>query len=149
MSDEFADWLGISRTIARYGRFADQRRSADMADLFVPDGQMLMYRPRSDTPAESPRGREQLIAAFDALAAFVSTSHVLSPSDIEIDGAAARAHTYCMSHHISETPDGRVRFTLADRYEDTLVRIDGEWSFQERRKYTDWTESVSLRPRVE
>lgn len=142
---EFADWRAITRAIARYGRFADQRRTADMADLFVEDGRLLMYRPRADTPAESPQGREQLIAAFESLSAFVATSHVLAPSDVEIDGDTARAHTYCMSHHISETAEGRTRFTLADRYDDALVRVGERWLFQERRKYTDWTESTPLR----
>lgn len=145
MSGEFADWLAITRTIARYGRYADQRRSDDMADLFVPDGRMLMFRPRADDPAESLQGREQLIAAFDALTAFVVTSHVLAPSDVEIAGDTARAHTSCMSHHISETADGRMRFTLADRYDDDLVRVGGRWLFRERRKFTDWTESTPLR----
>ena len=145
MTDMFVDWMAISRTIARYGRLADQRRSADMAALFVPDGRMLVFRPRASEPAESPAGRDQLIAAFDALAAFVATSHVLAPSDIEIEGDLARAHTYCMSHHISETPEGRVRFTLADRYEDTLVRVGASWLFRERRKCTDWTEEAPLR----
>ncbi|MCR2824188.1 nuclear transport factor 2 family protein [Microbacterium sp. zg.Y909] len=145
MSERFTDWLAITRTIARYGRFADQRCSADMADLFTADGRLLMFRPRADTPAESPQGRVQLIAAFDVLANFAATSHVLSPSDIEIDGDTARARTACMAHHISDTPDGRTRFTLADRYDDTLVRVDGGWLFQERRKYTDWTEQTPLR----
>lgn len=145
MSGTFDDWLAVTRTIARYGRLADQRRSGEMADLFTSDGRMLIFRPRAQEPAESPRGREQLITAFDALGAFVATSHVLSPSDVELDGGSARAHTYCMSHHISETPEGRVRFTLADRYEDALVRVDGRWLFRERRKYTDWTESAPLR----
>jgi hypothetical protein len=142
---EFDDWLAITRMIVRYGRLADQRRSGDMADLFTADGRMLMFRPRADEPAEAPEGRGQLIAAFDALAAFVVTSHVLSPSDVEIEGDSATAHTSCMSHHISEAPEGRIRFTLADRYEDTLVRIEGRWLFRERRKYTDWTESTPLR----
>ncbi|MFK3677841.1 nuclear transport factor 2 family protein [Microbacterium sp. NPDC090218] len=145
MNDGFGDWLAITRAIARYGRFADQRRFADMAALFATDGRMLMFRPRAEEAAESPQGHEQLVAAFEALTAFVATSHVLAPSDVEVDGDTARAHTCCMSHHIRETPEGRVRFTLADRYEDTLVRIDGRWLFQERRKYTDWTESVALR----
>ncbi|MEU4014723.1 nuclear transport factor 2 family protein [Microbacterium sp. NPDC028030] len=145
MNEGFDDWVAITRTISRYGRYADQRRSADMADLFTVDGRMLMFRPRAVEPAESPQGREQLIAAFDALAAFVATSHVLSPSDIEIEGDTARAHTYCMSHHIRETSEGRVRFTLADRYNDALVRVGQDWLFRERRKYTDWTETSLLR----
>jgi len=142
---EFADWWAITRTIADYGRLADQRRTVDMAGLFATDGRMLMYRPRTEEPADSPQGRDELIAAFDSLAAFVSTSHVLSPSLVEVEGDTARAHTYCMSHHISETPEGKVRFTLSDRYDDTLVREGDRWLFQERRKYTDWTESTPLR----
>ncbi|MBS1699514.1 MAG: nuclear transport factor 2 family protein [Actinobacteria bacterium] len=143
---EFADWWGITATIARYGRLADERRHADMADLFVPDGRMLLFRPRAQEPAESPQGRAELQRAFQALDRFVVTSHVLSPSLVEGDGAdRARASTHCMAHHIEETSDGRVRFTLADRYEDTLVRIAGRWLFCERRKYTDWTETAPLR----
>lgn len=142
---EFADWWAINGMIARYGRAADERRFAEMADLFAPTGRMLMYRPRMEEPTEAPRGRDELIVAFGALSAFVVTSHVLSPSQIEVDGDSARAHTSCMSHHISETTDGKVRFTLADRYDDTLVRVDDRWLFQERRKYTDWTESALLR----
>jgi hypothetical protein len=106
---------------------------------------MLMFRPRAEEPAEAPEGREQLITAFRALDAFVATSHALAPSEVEIDGDTARARTACMSHHIRETPEGRMRFTLADRYDDTLVRLDGRWLFRERRKYTDWTEQAVLR----
>lgn len=147
MSDDgqFADWWAITRTIARYGSLADRRRITEMADLFVEKGRMLMFRPRADEPAESPQGREQLIAAFGSLQAFIATSHLLSPSDVDISGDTARVLTYCMSHHIRETADGRTRFTLADRYDDTLVRTASGWLFQERRKYTDWTESTPLR----
>lgn len=141
----FADWSDITRTILQYGRYADQRRFADMADLFTEDGRMAMFRPRAQAPAETPQGRKQLIAAFEALTTFVATSHVLSPSDVEVHGDTARVRTGCMSHHIRETPDGRVRFTLADRYDDDLVRVDGRWLFRERRKYTDWTETAPLR----
>ena len=145
MTEGFDDWLAITRTITRYGRYADQRRFADMASLFVPDGRMLMFRPRADAPAESPQGREELIEAFGALSVFVATTHALASSEVEIHGDTARARTACMSHHISETPEGRVRFTLADRYDDTLVRLDGRWLFRERRKHTDWTEQAALR----
>lgn len=106
MSEGFPDWLAITRVIARYARFADQRRFTEMAGLFVPDGRMLMFRPRAEEPAESPQGQEELIAAFSALAAFTVTTHALSPSDVEIGGGTARAHTTCMSHHISETGRG-------------------------------------------
>lgn len=141
----FADWWAIADLIARYARYADERRFADMAALFDVEGRMLMFRPRQDAPAESPQGHPELIAAFGRLADFPVTSHVLAPGIIEVDGEEATAHTNCMSHHISDGPDGRVRFTLSDRYDDTLVRRDGQWLFRERRKYTDWTERVLLR----
>lgn len=141
----FEDWWAITRVISQYARCADERRFAEMAALFAQEGRMLLFRPRAQHPAESPQGRDELIRAFEALTAFETTSHVLAPTVVEIDGAAARASTRCMAHHISQTPEGRVRFTLADRYEDLLVRVDGAWLFQERRKYTDWTETAPLR----
>ena len=142
---EFSDWWAISRTIARYARYADQRRTADMAALFADDGRLLMFRPRATEPAEAAQGREQLVAAFESLRAFAATSHVLAPSEIEVDGDVAHATTACMSHHVSEAGGQKTRFTLADRYEDTLVRTQGAWLFRERRKYTAWTESAPLR----
>ncbi|GAA4487951.1 nuclear transport factor 2 family protein [Microbacterium panaciterrae] len=141
----FDDWYAITRLITQYGRLADQRRMTEMAELFTPDGRMLMFRARTAAPAEAPQGTAELIEAFGALTAFSATSHVLSPSEVLVDGDAAQAHTYCMSHHIRDTPDGRVRFTLADRYEDALIRVGERWRFQERRKYTDWTESAPLK----
>ncbi len=142
---EFWDWWQITRLIARYAQLADAKRYAEMAELFHPEGRMLMFRPKAAEPTEAPQGRDELTYAFRALDAVPITSHVLSPSVVEVDGEIARVLTNCMAHHISETPDGKLRFTLADRYVDTLVRVDGSWLFQERRKYTDWTETAPLR----
>lgn len=142
---EFGDWWAITRLIAQYARFADEKRFEEMAELFLPDGRMLMYRPRAEHAAEAPCGREELIAAFIALAPISVTSHVLAPSVIEVDGGMAWARTTCMAHHISETPEGRVRFTLADTYDDVLVRVDGRWLFRERSKRTAWSETAPLR----
>ncbi|MEJ1087783.1 nuclear transport factor 2 family protein [Microbacterium sp. Mu-80] len=144
-SPDHDDWWAITRVIAHYARFADERRFDEMVGLFVPDGRMLLFRPRAQDPAEAPQGRDELIAAFGALTDFETTGHVLAPSLVEVDGDVAHAYTRCMAHHISETPEGRVRFTLADRYDDDLVRTDDGWMFRERRKYTDWTETTPLR----
>lgn len=141
----YDDWWSITRVIAHYARFADERRFVDMAGLFTTEGRMLLFRPRAEHPAETPQGHDELISAFGALTAFETTSHVLAPSLVEVDGDVARAHTRCMAHHINQTPEGRVRFTLADRYEDVLVRTDDGWRFQERRKYSDWSETAPLR----
>lgn len=141
----FADWWAVTQTITLYGRLADQGRTDEMASLFTPDGRMHMYRPRAEQPAQTPQGHAELREAFADLAQFVATSHVLSPSEVEVHGDVARAHTYCMSHHIRDTDQGPVRFTLADRYEDTLVRDAERWLFRERLKFTDWTESAPLR----
>lgn len=140
---EFADWWAITRTIAQYGRSADARRFDDMVSLFAVDGRMLMFRARSEDPAESPAGHGELRRAFEALEQFDVTSHVLAPSEVVVHGDTAWATTYCMSHHIRVTDQGKVRFTLADRYEDTLVRSGAHWLFLERRKYTDWSETVA------
>lgn len=142
---DHGDWWAITRVIAHYARFADERRFTEMAGLFVPDGRMLLFRPRSQHPSETPQGHDALAAAFGALCTFETTSHVLAPSLVEVDGDTATAFTRCMAHHISQAPEGRVRFTLADRYEDDLVRTPDGWLFRERRKYTDWTETAPLR----
>lgn len=141
----FEDWWAITRTIALYAEYADARRFEEMAALFAADGAMHMYRPRATEAAESPAGRAALTEAFGALTMFVTTSHVLAPSRIRVDGDVAHAVTRCTAHHISETEQGKVRFSMADRYEDDLVRVGDGWLFLERRKYTDWTETTPLR----
>ncbi len=142
---QFDEWVGITRTIATYARLADERRADEMASLFTPDGRLLMFRPRQTEPAETAVGRDELANAFRALDRFSATSHFLGPSVIDCEGDTASAHTYCMSHHIADEAEGRRRYTLADRYIDTLILVDGHWLFQERRKYTDWTESAPLK----
>lgn len=152
MSDEehttpprFEEWEAITRTIATYARFADERRAEDMASLFTGDGRLLMFRPRQAEPAEVAVGRDQLESAFRTLDRFAATSHFLGQSVIDCEGDRAQAHTHCMSHHIADETEGRRRYSLADRYVDTLVRVDGRWLFSERRKYTDWTETAPLK----
>ena len=131
--------------IGSYARLADERRFLDMAALFTVDGRLEMYRPRSSEPAEVAEGRAELERAFHALEQFATTTHFLGQSLVSIDGDHATAHTYGMSHHIAgETRETRRRITLADRYVDELVRVDGAWFFRERKKLTDWTESTSL-----
>lgn len=141
----FEEWLGITQTIARYARLADERRADDMASLFAPDGRLVMFRPRQIDPTEVAIGHEQLVQTFRALDRFAATSHFLGQSLVECEGDRATAHTYCMSHHIADEAEGRRRYTLADRYVDTLLRLDGRWLFHERRKYTDWTETALLK----
>ena len=64
---------------------------------------------------------------------------------------------YYVARPVRERGTGRIRF-MAFRNADAegrfvrgltdpvpLVRVDGRWLFRERRKYTDWTESASLR----
>ncbi len=141
----FDQVTGITRTITSYARYADERRADDMAALFVPDGRLAMFRPRQSEPTEIAIGRDQLAAAFRSLDRFLVTSHFLGQSVIDCDGDEATAHTYCMSHHIADEPEGKRRYTLADRYVDTLVRLEGRWLFRERCKYTDWTETALLK----
>ncbi len=137
----------ITRTIATYAQLADERRAAEMAALFTVDGRLEMFRPRSSEPAEIATGRKQLEQAFRVLDRFPVTTHFLGQSIVDVDGDSATAQTYGMSHHISgDTAEDRRRVTLADRYVDRLVRVDGRWLFSERKKYTDWTESTLLRP---
>ena len=124
----------ITRTIATYARLADERRAAEMAALFTVDGRLELFRPRSSEPAEVAEGRAQLERAFLVLARFPVTTHFLGQSIVDVDGDTATAQTYGMSHHISgDTPDDRRRVTLADRYVDTLRRVDGVWLFSARR----------------
>jgi SnoaL-like domain len=57
-----------------------------------------------------------------------------------LDGDAATGESYTIAHHLY-TEDGERKIMIASlRYLDTFAKIDGSWSFAERKLILDWSE---------
>ena len=127
------DELAIRRILIDYSSTQDARDYAGYAALFACEGEWVngkivhkgreaIHKMLVDLYGETPAG-------------FVNTEsyHISSNPQINIDGDRATAH----SRHllIWRGPNGEPTPALAGRYEDELVREDGEWKILRRVDY--------------
>jgi len=140
----FDQWLGVTGLLAAYARLADARQLDDLVALFSAEGVLVQHRTGTHAVGRVARGHTELAEAFEALRQFPITTHELGQIEVTVTGSGAHARSTCMAHHISDVGATRVRYTMACRYVDTLVQVDGRWLFAERLKYNDWTETQLL-----
>ena len=58
------------------------------------------------------------------------------------DRAAGEA--YCLAHHVTANNAKRRLMIASLRYDDTFVKADGAWLFDERLLYVDWVDERDL-----
>ncbi|HUD31200.1 MAG TPA: nuclear transport factor 2 family protein [Novosphingobium sp.] len=112
-----------------YGTYADASWRGDRAlwlATFTPDGRWTSH-------LFDAQGHEALAATWDGLwKDWASVAFLAEIGSIEVAGDAAAVRSY--AREVVQTNAGAV-FKLCGRYEDALVRSDGEWKFA-RRDYT-------------
>ncbi len=116
----------ISRTIALYGQFLDDRRFDEFGDLFAPDGVWAI-------PGMSLEGRQQIVEVLRKLekGGPGSVKHVSLHSVIVLDEPnRARAWTDLLA---LVPADGGWVVVSTGRYYDTFVCTEGQWRFAVRR----------------
>ncbi|WP_037077937.1 nuclear transport factor 2 family protein [Pseudonocardia spinosispora] len=69
---------------------------------------------------------------------YVSTTHLLGNSHIELAGATAAVETYFIAYHVVAQP--RQMHVLSGRYADRFECRDGEWKVAHRTVLLDWDE---------
>ena len=117
---------GVLQTIARYGQLADDRRIADVADLFTEDG-LLEVR------GTAWRGRSEIAArGGDGPDSGQRTKHVTVNPLIDVADDGRRADVRTDFLYFVAPPDGPWRLSSTGRYVDTHV-LDGErWRIARR-----------------
>jgi hypothetical protein len=149
MTDEEIDARHDLRDLAeRYARGADRRRPNDVADLFLPDGRLLIYTgdPTDGGTLNSDlQGREAIATAMTRLSRYRVTFHMLGQQhvdELDLVKGEASAETYCLAHHLSGEPTrNRV---MAIRYLDRFRRSEEGWRIAERRLAVDWVSETLL-----
>lgn len=139
---ELTDRVALRGLVDEYALAVDVRDRDRFAALFTPDGVLAVIEPNESEPSLLYSGSEELRSVLDLLAPFSTTFHVMANHTVEIDGATARATTYCLAHHLTEAMDaGGGRDTLMlIRYEDELRRGPDGWRFGRRDVMRQWTE---------
>jgi uncharacterized protein (TIGR02246 family) len=75
-------------------------------------------------------GKAAIRAQYMALMGNVeSTSFFTQIGSIEVDGSRAKARAFCLERLVMKTGGSH---RLTGRYEDELVRVDGQWQFARR-----------------
>lgn len=136
MIRRLADELAVRDLVLGYARSVDRKDLPAVAACFTPDCayEGSLARGTIDDALRSLRG---------AMDRYVQTMHFMGTQTVELEGDRARAHTYCLAHHVR--PDGSLS-TVAVRYHDTLVRTAGGWRIDGRRVETDWVRTDRATP---
>lgn len=122
------DERAIERLLLEYGRTLDARDFAAYSALFAPDGEWKGAMGTYKGPAQIKSEMERIFAAATDIPKG-SNFHVMSNFLIDVDGDSAAAHsTFVFYRMEGSKPVAEV----AGRYEDMLVRVGGQWKFQQR-----------------
>lgn len=130
----------------RYAQTADTRNYEGFRELFVDHGSIHIHH--GETAATEPEysliGLETIVEAMHKLAEFERTQHHVSNQLVEIDGSKATGETYCTAHHIYRKEGAPWNLTMAIRYSDRYLQVEGSWYFEERRLAVDWERHAAL-----
>ncbi len=66
--------------------------------------------------------------------------HMVTNHVVELEGDEATCKCYFQAQHVRNSTPGGVNFIIAGKYEDELIRIDGEWKISSRVLTKIWTE---------
>jgi 3-phenylpropionate/cinnamic acid dioxygenase small subunit len=124
-----ADREAVRDLLCAYARAVDGKDLAAVAACFTADCAYEGTLGRG-TIADALASLERAFARYDR------TMHCLSTQQVEVDGDAARAETYCVAYHVR--PDG-AHLTTGVRYLDELVRTHTGWRIRRRRVRIEWT----------
>ena len=143
---EAADRLAIRELIEAYAHCADRRDAKGQMALFSADTRFVVYMNVKDpNPSQELHSREALAPVFAELNQYEATTHFVGQSTIfTLTGDRATGEAYCLAHHVTVN-GGKRRLMLASlRYQDTFVKMDGAWLFEERLLYVDWVDERPL-----
>lgn len=127
------DELAIQRILVDYSATQDARDYAGYAALFAREGEWVngrsVYKGREAI-------HEMLVGLYGPTPSDYQNTesyHITSNARIDVDGDRATAH----SRHllVMRGPNGEPTPRLAGRYEDELIREEGEWKILRRVDY--------------
>lgn len=127
----------IAEVLARYSRGIDRCDIKTLLSVFWPDA-------TADYGSGAQDAHQWARATVAALKRMRRTQHALSNILIEVDGARARAETYCHAFHEldGDGDSGGLEMVVGGRYLDLLERRDGAWRISRRTYVMDWNRNT-------
>lgn len=134
-ADVHIDLLAITNLLNRYAELIDAGQFDEVGQLF----RHARFR-YADGDTSGPQGADAIAATYHATTRLYPdgtprTRHVMANPIIELDGDTAMTRsTYTV---FQQTDDLPLQPIISGRYHDQLERIDGEWTFTDRRFFMD------------
>ncbi|HJN87614.1 MAG: nuclear transport factor 2 family protein [Dehalococcoidia bacterium] len=133
---ELVEKAAIRELMTRYARSNDRRDFDSMTSTFTADA----YASYGDWERQ---GVENIVGRLAYNRPHRAT-HFLGDQDIRIDGDSAEVETYAIAYSRVEGTESMRMSGL--RYQDKMVRQDGQWLVRHRVLLTDWRALVPLDP---
>lgn len=121
----------LRRVAEAFAAVLDRQDGAAAADLFAPEGRMVVLPPPPAPPAVHT-GRAAITTLIDALGRYDRTDHRLGAHVSLVDGDRAFSVTRCEAHHVAPGADGEVDRVVVIAYHDAARWADGRWALEER-----------------
>ena len=128
------DIQAIKTLLIRYGRNLDSQNIEAYSKLFAEDGTWTGGMGSATGPAAIRKMVEDGIAQMKP-GIFDHAFHIMSSMDIQVDGDTATA--WSRWTWVIAGEDGKPHTERAGHYEDTLVRVNGEWKFKSRHAFSE------------
>lgn len=143
-----ADRLAVSDLVHLYASAVDDRRFAEVAELFTETAELrLPDPPRSLEPVRSHHGRDGVRAAMTALTQVTRTEHaivgeVYAPGE---DTDYALGRITCIAHHWTVTGESATDVVWHLRYDDEYLRTRAGWRIHGRALTINAIETPAVR----
>lgn len=130
-----ADRLAVSDLVHAYASAVDDRRFADVVELFTETAELkLPDPPRWMEPVRCHHGRQALRAALATLARVTRTEHAIIGEVYARaeDANCALGRVACIAHHWTETAGSVTDVAWHLHYDDEYLRTPGGWRIRRR-----------------
>jgi hypothetical protein len=124
---EISDRLEIQQLLAAYSTAVDAGRFEDVDDVFTDDAVIDL----SATGGAYGPYREVMSWMGETLSAFGGYMHVVSSTDLRLDGDTATARTACVNP-LALNSDSKAVYLICFWYDDEFVRTGDGWRFRSR-----------------
>jgi hypothetical protein len=143
-----SDLDDLRSLVNQYAHAVDHWNAQAYADLFLPDGRIVVYEgSEASASIREIVGREALAQLVDRLPPlYVATLHFVGNTMHEVDGDSATGEVYKIAHHLSDDERGRLDQVFYLRYLDTYRRTEAGWRFAERKIVRQWSETRPADP---